>query len=181
MYCENSDLFVRHLTEAAAEGETTGDYSRYHAIQRQLAAETAAAMLSPYAGELSALARDRALKEAESRHSGFSQLLNENREVLHKNRPALAEAIAYAEQDPRLQKELLGLYDSANDFLGVQNAVGAGKQSAGATHGDGPLSIAQITKLPLAERSKVLDSMRENLGDTPVDVADTSNETQLRY
>jgi hypothetical protein len=178
VYYENSELFARHLTEAAQEGEASGDYSRYHAIQKQLAAETTAVMLSPYAGVLSAVARDRALKEAESRHPGFTELLQENRDSLKKERPTLDNAISYAEQDPRLREDLLQLYESANDYLLSKRGAGDRQtDTQTARQAGSSLSVTEISQLPLEERRRVLESMRENLGDTPVDVADTSSQT----
>jgi hypothetical protein len=46
MYYDNEPQFTSDLLEAADYGNATGDWTRYKAIERQLAAETAIAVLA---------------------------------------------------------------------------------------------------------------------------------------
>lgn len=175
-YWGDEDRYVSDLNEAAEYAQATGDWSRYVQIQRRLAAESALSVLAPYAGELSALSHDRAVKEMDSRHPGFGELLEENRETLQAQRPKLAEAISFAEQDPRLQLDLLGLYESANDYLKVHGS-GSGMQLGNTSRepsGDRTATDSRDLSSS-ASRQRVISSFEKKFGtDVEIDRADTS-------
>jgi len=164
---------VADLT-AAAEAERWEEYTQ---IQSQLAVESTLSALrqAQQAEQAAQNARQEALKQMEERHPGFSERLQSNRESLQTKRPKLAEAISYAENDPRSQEVLLDLYETANDVLREQHSGRAAQHS-------GRQVDSRVNSLSSSSaRQRLIQEFEDKYGDMPVDAADSSENVKLRY
>jgi len=170
-YLNNAKQYVADL-HAAAESE---DWERYAAVQSQLAVESTLSALQQVQQQAQAAEKGRqeAIKQFEENDPGFGQVLTENRERLQQQRPKLAAAISYAENDPRLRDDLQELYAVANDTLKVLKAGGAPNSTRQARSEEPTTPVSLSTS---AARRRLIASFEDRFGDVDIDRADTSQQ-----
>lgn len=110
-YLDNPNQYAKDLTEAAQMGAQTGDYSRYHSIQRQLQSEQMNEQFAPFMPVLQSFVETSAVQQVAAVKPEFSKFYNspEFKKTLDAN-PLLKMGIENAKQNPALANQLPELY-----------------------------------------------------------------------
>lgn len=99
-YLADDKAYYKDMSEAVSKGDTR----RFLEINRQLAQEVVNEQVGPYAPVLQRVSRQEALSDVNSKIKGFQEFVNtEEYSKILDERPALAQAIKFAESDPRFR------------------------------------------------------------------------------
>lgn len=99
-YLADDKAYYKDMSEAVSKGDTR----RFLEINRQLAQEVVNEQVGPYAPVLQRVSRQEALSDVNSKIKGFQEFVNtEEYAKILDERPALAQAIKFAEGDPRFR------------------------------------------------------------------------------
>jgi hypothetical protein len=110
-YIDDPNRYAQDLSEAARIGAQTGDYSKYQAVQRQLATEQMETQFAPYQSVLQNFVETSAVQQVSASTPEFSKFYSspEFKKTLDAN-PLLKMGIENAKSNPQFASQLPELY-----------------------------------------------------------------------
>jgi hypothetical protein len=110
-YIDNPNQYAKDLTEAVQMGQQTGDYSRYHAVQKQMASEQMEQQFAPYMPVLHNFVETSAVQQVSAQIPEFGKFYGspEFKKTLDAQ-PLLKMGIDNAKANPQFASQLPELY-----------------------------------------------------------------------